>query len=469
MRLRHLLPLMFLAATSQAAAQSTLPDLGSPSAQTLSEKEEFELGQQFSRELREKADLVTDPLLDYYINSLGLRVASAAPPQSYPFEFFLIDDAPVNAFAAPGGVIAIYRGLFMQTASEDELAAVIAHEVAHVSQRHIARGMADNKRSSLIGLASILAAMALSGSSGDAAAASLYTGVAAQAQHQINFTRQNEHEADRIGIGTLSRAGFDPDAMAGFFGKMQELDRYRSETQIEYLRTHPVNATRIAEARQRADQLRDPSRPTSSDLDYQLAKTRLWALSDGDTHRRPAAGGENASTVEAYGKALELLKKDQPEAARALLEEQLGQLPDNLWIRLALARSMDGAGDRQAALELLEETHQIFPDNQAATLRLARLHLDSQPGKAKALLKDALEKGALSPQSYRLLAEAAARTNDPTLSHEALASHFLARGQPYEALEELEKALKTTRPQSVSARRIESFRQRIQDIIAAQE
>ncbi len=458
--MRRTIPLALLLSTLAGPAGAELPALGDPTSQTLTDDEEYALGEAFMRQLRSRAQIIEDPLLREYLQAIGTRIASAAPPRPFPFRFFLVADDTINAFAAPGGFIAVHSGLFLATRSEDELAAVIAHEVAHVTQRHIARRLEAGRQTSLITLASLLAAMALSGSSGEATEASLYAGMAASAQRQLNYTRQHEHEADRIGIDILAGAGFDPRAMADFFQTMQERDRYASDTQIELLRTHPVNPTRIAEARQRAERLPHP--PAERSLDYDLAHARLAVLF-GDAPAPPAAEGASP-LANSYAHALRQMEEGRPKAALDALADTDDQRA-NPWFALLEARALTHLDRGTEARRTLEASLALYPDNQALTLQLAELELDHAPLAAIERLEPIVTRPGAPAESYRLLSRAAAAAGRPALEHEALASHFLARGRPHEALDELERAARHCPAASVCHDRVEAMRTRIEETV----
>ena len=199
-----------------------LPDMGSPADAVLSSNDESRLGRMIMRDIRRSGQVVEDPLITEYINEIGSRIVAQTNDGDYRFTFFVVDDPRINAFALPGGYVGVHTGLIEATRSEDELAGVIAHEVAHVTQRHIARAIHANSRQSIISTAMMLGAIivAAAGGSSDAVQGAIAVAQGTAAQQQINFTRTNEYEADRIGIAALADAGFDPYGMASFFEVM---------------------------------------------------------------------------------------------------------------------------------------------------------------------------------------------------------------------------------------------------------
>ncbi|MCH8250428.1 MAG: M48 family metalloprotease, partial [Proteobacteria bacterium] len=262
--------------TSGAGADDIkLPDLGSPADAILSANEESKIGRAIMRDIRASGQVVEDPLIIEYINEIGSKVAAQTNDGDHDFTFFVIEDPRINAFALPGGYIGVHTGLLEATRSEDELAGVLAHEVAHVTQRHIARAIHANSRQSLISTAIMLGAIlvGVAGGDSDVVQAGVAVAQGTAVQQQIDFTRANEYEADRIGISALADAGFDPYGMASFFDVMsRQTSRAPDERTPEFLLTHPVTSARIAEARSRARNY--PKVNSEDSISYSIAKIR---------------------------------------------------------------------------------------------------------------------------------------------------------------------------------------------------
>lgn len=264
MRLRHLAIAVATAclATLAGANESggvKLPDIGSSAASLATPQELRDYGAGMLQEMRAYDMVLDDPLLSDYVNSLGYRLVASSERPDSGFTFFIVRDAQINAFAAPGGYVAVNAGLINAMNSEDELAGVMAHEISHVQQQHILRAFEDQKKMSIpIMLAMLGVLVASAGRSDDAAPAALVAGQSLMIQRQINFTRGDEAEADRVGIQTLARAGFDPNAMAGAFQELQKVMRVNGVDVPEFLLDHPVDTKRIAEAKARAEQLGCP-------------------------------------------------------------------------------------------------------------------------------------------------------------------------------------------------------------------
>ncbi|MCM2313335.1 MAG: M48 family metalloprotease, partial [Steroidobacteraceae bacterium] len=294
------------------SAQDQLPEMGTAAQATLSIEDEYRIGRMVMRGLRDSGAVMEDPEVSEYLQSLGLRLSSLAHDGNRDFNFFVVRDNAINAFALPGGFIGIHSGLLLETNHESELAAVLAHEVAHVTQRHIARGLESQARANLVSTAATLAAILIGAMAGGSSDATIGAVTAAQnmaIQSQINFTREHEYEADRVGIGLLASAGFDPASMAAFFDTMGRRTQLAPDRVPELLRTHPVTSARIAEARGRANQMGAVVVAPDS-LSYALTKERIRVLSTpaGEDPREYYASlttnEPDVSLAQAYGRAL---------------------------------------------------------------------------------------------------------------------------------------------------------------------
>lgn len=258
------------------AAEINLPDIGSPADATLSKNDEAQIGRAIMQQLRNSGAVVEDPQVTEYINEIGHRIAAQANDDGlHEFTFFVIDDPVLNAFALPGGFIGVHTGLLQATRNEDELAGVLAHEVSHVTQRHIARSIHASQRQGILSMAIMLGAIlaAAAGGSGDAVQGAIAVAQGTAAQQQINFTRSNEYEADRVGIEALASAGFDPQGMASFFEVISRSNTPMDMRVPEFLRTHPVSSARIAEARNRARAYTPVH--TNDTVNYGIARARI--------------------------------------------------------------------------------------------------------------------------------------------------------------------------------------------------
>ncbi len=427
-----------------------LPDLGDSGAATITVAEEKRTGATVLRNLRHAGLIVDDALITDYLNQLGYKLLSHHNYNSQTtFEFFLVNDNGINAFALPGGYIGINYGLFQQTETESELASVMAHEIAHVTQRHYARAYDLGTKSELPVLAAIIAAIVLGSQDGELGEAAMATAVAAQAQKQINFTRQNEYEADRIGIQILSQAGFDPGEMASFFDKLDRQSRLYGIEVPEFLRTHPINASRITEARGRARLLPPPKTTTS--LSYQIMRERIVALASRNKQRTEKqyqldlkTKKGDALTATRYGYTLSLMRQEKYTQAKQHIEILLKQYPHRIAFLLAKAQIQTEAKEITHAIKTYRDALTLYPHNEAISYELAALLVvEKQYKPAKTLLDNLLKSTPRNPAFYKLMAQTEAALGHQAQSHAAQAEYYYQIGQFHQAIDQINIALKT--------------------------
>ncbi|MDD1784146.1 M48 family metallopeptidase [Enterovibrio sp. ZSDZ35] len=326
-----------LALSSPALATTTysdLPEIGTAAAGTLTVEKEIEYGDAYMRMLRSSQPIVNDPLLSEYVTGLGNSLVANANDVKTPFEFFLIRNRDINAFAFFGGHVALHTGLFLHAKTESELASVVAHEIAHLTQRHLARAMEEQARQTPLTIAAMVGSLMLAIAAPQAGIAAVQATTAASIQGRINYTRSNEKEADRIGIETLSRSGYDVNAMPRFFTRLSDQYRYASKPP-SFLLTHPLPDDRITDTRARAEQYPKHSVPMSPT--YQLARARVIARFAGIDSNASLDWFERtlkkASPAEAqslnYGKALVYIDTRQFDKAAALLNPLFAAQPNN--------------------------------------------------------------------------------------------------------------------------------------------
>ncbi|MDN5449638.1 MAG: M48 family metalloprotease, partial [Enterobacterales bacterium] len=255
-----------------------LPDIGTTAGNTLSINQELAMGDFYVRQLRASTPLINDPLLIEYINGLGMRLVSHAHSVRTPFHFYLVRNDEINAFAFFGGNVVLHSALFRYTDNESQLASVMAHEISHVTQRHLARAMEEQQRTAPLTWVGALGSILLAKASPQAGMAALSGTLAGSQQNMISFTQQNEQEADRIGLQVLQRSGFDPQAMPSFLQKLSDQSRYSSKPP-EILLTHPLPDSRLSDTRNRANQM--PPHPVQSSQNYLLAKLRALGMYSG--------------------------------------------------------------------------------------------------------------------------------------------------------------------------------------------
>jgi predicted Zn-dependent protease len=430
-------------------SQDQLPEMGTAAQATLSLEDEQRIGRMVMRGLRESGAVLDDPEFGEYLQSLGLRISSLAHDGNRDFSFFLIRDPAINAFALPGGYIGVHSGLLLETANESELAGVLAHEVAHVTQRHIARGLEAASRASLVSTAAVLAAILLGGVAGGSSDATMGAISAAQsmaAQSRINFTRENEYEADRIGIGVLAGAGFDPNAMPAFFETMFRRTQLGPDRVPELLRTHPVTSSRIAESKSRAVQY--PVATITDSLSYALMKERVRVLATPrgkdprDYYAALASSDVDLSLAQVYGRALAQMLGGDAAGAVPVFERLRATYPAVLPFHTALGQAQLAAGDVRGALDTLERARELAPRNIPVTVRYGEALLQAgRPKRAHEVLLDLFNNVPPTQEQIRLTAMAANAAGDVADAYSYMAEYHLMGGDLPLAINQLELAL----------------------------
>jgi predicted Zn-dependent protease len=431
--------------------QLDLPDMGASADSILSRAEEQEYAKAIVRQMRAYEVLNEDPLISAFFEDMGFRLASNSDRPDKAFTFVVLNEPVVNAFAAPGGVIALFSGLILAADDQNEVAGVLAHEIAHVTQQHLYRALEHQQAMTVPIALAMLGLILAGGGSSDAIQGAVIGGQAAAQQAAINYTRQNEYEADRIGISTLSRAGYDPAGMAEFFEKMGRITRSMGEGPPEYLRTHPVSVSRIAEAENRAAHM---PRPEPSDgRDFYLVQARLRALTekspakalDWFAHRMERADNSQAQNDALfYGRAIALQRQGDYREARQLLGN-LMERDQHLAYELQLADLDLESGRAEAAIERLAELHDGFPGNHAIALQYAQALLQSRNPERAAIAAELLRKQLLQhpadPKLYELYARSSNIAGEEVRAIEAIAESYYLRGGIHEAAMQLQNLL----------------------------
>jgi len=426
-----------------------LPDMGSSINKVLPLNVEQELGEKYMRYLRLQLDIVSDPLIRTYINELGFKlVANNEDAKDRQFYFFVINEPSINAFAMPGGYIGVNTGLIIKASSEDELAGVIAHEIAHVTQRHIARRIEQQQSLSMPMMLATLGSILVMTQSTEAGMAAL-TGVQAGAtQMMINHTRSNESEADRIGILTLAKAGFNPAGMANFFEKLLEFTRY-SNKQLAFLSTHPLSQQRVTEARDRARNLK--YQPNKNEFSFKLFKRRLSSLIPSDPKKEKRRyekmmknfKSSNVPTAIQFGYALTLGRLEEYDEAIARLNSLIIKYPSNLDFILALADQYTLAQQPKMALKLLDKPLKLNHGNDAITMAYAEaLIADHQEQEALSILYEHLPKVENEPSIYETIADAQSQLGKYKEVHESTGLFLYYSGDLHGAISQFKLALK---------------------------
>ncbi len=468
-------------AQESAPPDIELPDMGDSSDTVLTPAAQKRLGETFMRSIRADHPVVDDPLLAGYIESLGQRIAAVTPDGATGFHYFLIDEPVVNAFAGPGGYIGVYSGLVLTTESESELAAVMAHETAHIEQKHLMRAFQDINRLSIPAAAVMLAAVVagMKGAPGEVTSAAIAGVQAGVAQHQINFTRHDEEEADRVGMELLTQAGFDPRAMPVFFERLGRLSHSTGTEVPELLRDHPVTANRIADSMGRADAY--PYRQYPDSLEYYLVRSALKAQQFKDPadavqfFRRSLQDGRYRSEVgQRYGYALALIKAERYQEARAQVDRLNAIDRDRVDFAILDAHLLKLTGQTDKGLARYASTLKTHPDSYPLIVSYAEDLLDAhRPGEAKNLVEHLVRQKSNDAALYRLLSRAAAAQGDDPVSHQQLAEYYYYSGEYEAAIRQLEIGLNDPKAgyfvSAQMAARLKQVRQEWADLKNAKE
>lgn len=425
-----------------------IPNLGESSTSLFSADYEYNLGQWWLKAFRRQAPTLNDPLLHSYLESLVFELVTFSELQDRRLEFVIVDNPTINAFAVPGGVIGVHTGLFAYAQTEDEFATVMAHEIAHLSQRHFSRGVELAQSQSTINIAGLLAGILLAATAGtDAGLAAMTATQAALQDEQLRYSRANEAEADRVGLRILYDAGMDPYAAPAMFERMLAATRYSSSNRIpEFLRTHPLSEKRIADTRNRARQYPKRIRPVS--LDYQLMRARV-AVSLADTPEEAVAqfkgqleGNPRSREAATYGLAIALTKAGRPEEAALALDDIWSEREQRIEYILADAEIALVKGQPELAAERLQARLRLSPGNHPLTMAYAHaLQQGGQSHRAEEILIDQSRIKPNDPGLWYLLAEVQGLSGNIIGLHQSRAEYFILVGNLDAAQRQLVYAL----------------------------
>jgi predicted Zn-dependent protease len=439
-----------------------LPDMGSPADAILNNTEEAQIGRMIMRDIRRSGQVVEDPLITEYLNDIGSRIAAQTNEGDHSFTFFAVDDPRINAFALPGGYIGIHTGLIEASRNEDELAGVLAHEVAHVTQRHIARAIHANSRQSILSTAMMLGAIivAVAGGSSDAVQGAVAVAQGTAAQQQINFTRTNEYEADRVGIAALADAGYDPYGMASFFEVLSRQTTTSPEMRApEFLRTHPVTTARVAEARNRARSY--PQVRSDDSTSYGITRTRI-IVAGFDTPMQAVEYFENRdydkqNDIERYGRAVAYQRAGNYFAALPIFEELLEKDKSVIAYHIGLGQTLVALDQTSNALDIFERAVELFPRNVPLVIEYGERLLElGQPKKAHKMLLDLMNNVPPTPEQVRLIARAASMAEENAEAYYYLSEYRLMIGDLAGGINYLQQALRLPELQDIQRARFEA-------------
>ncbi len=435
-----------------------LPDLGDSSEAALSEPQERAIGKRIMLEIRGDRAFVEDPELRAYIGALGNRMVTASRGTTNDnrrdFEFFLLNDESINAFALLGGFIGIHSGLMLTTTTESELAGVIGHEIAHILQRHQSRGADAQKTGALyqlLGLAvAIVAARSNSSSSSQATEAALATSAALQYQNQLNYSRDFEREADRLGIQIMTRAGFDANGMVGFFERMLRANRHNDGKTPGYLQTHPLTTERIADMQNRVDNMKsEPAFSNAEVGDYRFAMAKLRALGmspkDAVSYFRTTVAERTVlrNRADVYGLAFALLRaRDFAAAEKEIASIRNTGFP-HPWIENLAAEIQAAKRNWTEALQLYRTGTTMFAQHRAFLYGyISTLYEAGKTDEALALVNEQLKRFQDDPKLYEFAAKGYEIRNKKLAQHRAIGEAYFYKGNLIGAVEQLELAVK---------------------------
>ena len=430
---------------------TSLPDLGDVSQTVLTPLDEQYIGDQIMREVAASDEVLQDIEVIDYLNTLGNKLAAASPDKQQKFNFFVVQDNSINAFAMPGGIIGVHTGLILANNSESELASVLGHEIGHVTQRHLARMLAKQKTDMFKNIAGIALALLVSRANPELATGALTTASAAGVQRQLDYTREHEREADRVGLSILDNAGFDARAMPAFFSTLQRGTRFTEGAAPSFLRTHPLNAERIADVSNRVETM--PYRQVADSLEFNLVKAKLRAsngiaqsaidqFEDNISERRFAS-----ETAEHYGLALAMLRKNDLVGAQNQVkwlknnaQQYNGQnaFIENLAARLEVAKN-----NPQTAASQYSKALTLFPAHRSLIYGYAEHFLAiNQPDKAIKLVQDKQTLYPFDAYFYDILAKAYSAKNKNLLRFQAQGESYYRKFNLKRAIEQMDFATK---------------------------
>ena len=460
--------LLFTVTTSRATTNE-LPTLGNESSSLISMEQEKKLGRYWLNSLRAQVKVFENPIVEEYLAQLVYSLAPNSEVQDKDFRFVIVDSQALNAFAVPGSIIGINTGLFLHAITEQEFASVLAHELAHISQRHYARRLEKQQISTPLTLAGILASVIVAATVGsDAGLATLASTQALNAENQLSFSRQNEEEADRLGILTLYKSRYDPRAMPIMFERMYRQSRVQGNSIPEYLSTHPLSENRISDTRNRATQY--PRRNYVDNIEYHISKgiiINTYAESESSASKYFQSLIDNGNTVQVDGAEFGLAYAhllSNPKIAADKLEALLSKYPGQISLELTLAEALYNQGRKVSAVEKLKTLLDRNPNNYPITIKLSEIYADLERySKAEKLLSSLTRAQAENPLVWYMLAEIHGLAGNIAKVHQARAEYFVLSNRLEESIDQLklaqQKTKNSTRESTLIQERLDEVRQ----------
>jgi beta-barrel assembly-enhancing protease len=424
-----------------------LPDLGDISQTVLSPQDEERIANQIMRDVYMSDEVMQDVEVTDYLQNLGNKLAASSPDKQQTFKFFVVNDNSINAFAMPGGVIGVHTGLFIAANNESELASVLGHEIGHVTQRHLARMLASQKYDTFKNIAATALALLAARANPQLATGAMAAASASTIQRQLDYTREHEREADRVGLSILDNAGFDVRAMPAFFTTMQRGTRLVEGSAPSFLRTHPLTAERIADVSNRVQNM--TYKQMKDSLDFHLARAKIRAAKGlaqsavDDFEDNIKEHRFNHEAAEHYGLALAYLRKNNIAEANKQLQWLILNAPqhpnfENLAARIEVANNQP-----QKASALYAKAITKYPTHRSLIYGYAEHYLASR--QTDQAIKLVQEKMALFPADayfYELLAKAYAKKGKVLLQHQAQAEAYFRKYDLNRAIEQMDLAVK---------------------------
>ncbi len=433
--------------TSSTQAENNLPQLGTIAHETLSIHHELAIGDIYMRAIRSQEAVIYDPILNHYMTELGNRLVMYAQNVKTPFNFDIVKNNDLNAFAFFGGYIGLYSGLFLIADNESELASVVAHEIAHVTQRHLARAMQDMKKKQPLTTATLLGSILLTIIAPEAGIAALATTGAIAQQSSINHTRSHEIEADALGMNTLVRANFNPQGAPSFFNKLSQKTRF-ANTPPQILLTHPLPKSRIETARNKAHQY--INKPYYESKDFLLAKARIEVRFSHFTpeailmkYKKQAKNHQqNIRNSAQYAIALALFEQRKYKESEHIVNSLLKQDRGNLFFLDLKSDLISKSRAYAQGIKLFEQQNTTKPNNLVIVTNLANLYIENKQYKqAISLLERLAYTYKISPVVYRIMMQAYTKDRQQSKYHQTHARLLALSAQYSNAINELKKAL----------------------------
>jgi len=456
--------LILSCATTDIYAESSLPNLGDSSDAIISRQQEYKLGQMLLKVINSRSSTIQDPIVKDYLENFIYHLAENSELDDKRLNSVIIKDIQMNAFAAPGGVIGINTGLFFYARSEQEFASVLAHELAHLSQRHYARKLEAQQRQQLPTLLAILGGLILTATTGELGIIALSSTMAGVQDSQLRFSRHNEEEADRIGIKNLASAGYDPRAMPKLFERMNRHNS--SDNQFEFLRTHPVTSKRVTDSMGRAEQYSKTHNPDH--IDYHIMRTRISVITSDslpNTTNKLEKKLQNLSLkstknmtyestltheqevqITRYGLALAYLYTGNPIKSEKVYRSLIKTDVNNIYYQLLYTYIMFETGNNKKAIASIENLLSYNPGSYPLSMAYAQLLFsDKQYKKASMQLKHMSQKRPDDFSVWYQLADAAGKAGDLITYRTARSEFFFLIGNFDEATKEIQRAIRLTK------------------------